>query len=871
MNGTPYISNDTFLVKKMAQQFPPNNEGLLDFDTWNQRGIYNDYSPKVLVFRCATGCVATALGQLLYYWEYPKSVNFSSSIDKYTSEGNNIIVDTDATAYDFPTFNMLSGLLNPIKYDFSNQEKAMLSFACGVSTKMNYGVFSSGANPVDLFNAITDKWEYGSADYSEDWTDEIKSTAIQNIKDGMPVLIGLYQTQEEGGHRVLVEGYDDVTDNFLINMGWGSNNDGLWFDLGNPLTGRPASVGKYNMVGNIIYNIHPETAWNQAYGNSENTKFSPYAAPSEFKEKWKITHGKNRTKFEGIISGKGGKIYALAKPMDLNQGQKSYLFTIDNYGTNHYEMEINDELVIDGDAGTYPAQGFDGGIYFATTYKLYKCDSESKAIDVIKTISAPEGFEKALRLDNEGNIYISSIENLSPYTNRVRSFSSDGSERWVYTIPTGGSSYREICVDSSYDRVFVNYYNSSLKTGHLVMLDSKNGHVLGSRTWNDIPYASEVGEPSVGSDGIVYIGMKTILYALEPDISLSIKWEKDLPLGYIAESPTVVRDKVYVANWGVPPEYNISSIDVDNGNITWQYKLNLGNYDNIRGNLLVGANSVLSFLIYRKDDESSTLYSLQDNGNTYEFLDSVKYNIQEAFNLALGPNNTLYVIGEERVLALTDGERGNPFRAGMGFVNNRPPQVHLQISSTDESDPTSATLSWQSIDPDGHDMKYSLYLGSREIDDVENETPSGGMKLIASNINSTEYHLEDMQNGKEYYWQVIATDGQAVSTAPSGVQIIPVGVEEENTSLPMMYDLKQNVPNPFNPSTKIYFSVPAEGHVSLEVFNLLGQRVDILVSEILPPGNRSTIWNATNVPAGSYFCRLRSGDFTKTIKMTVVK
>jgi len=96
-------------------------------------------------------------------------------------------------------------------------------------------------------------------------------------------------------------------------------------------------------------------------------------------------------------------------------------------------------------------------------------------------------------------------------------------------------------------------------------------------------------------------------------------------------------------------------------------------------------------------------------------------------------------------------------------------------------------------------------------------------------------------------------------------------VEEISGNLPQTFSLEQNYPNPFNPSTKINFSVPVEGLVSIDVFNSIGQKVTTLVNEQMNAGNYSVDFNAVNLPSGIYFYKLQAGSFAETRKMLLLK
>ena len=83
--------------------------------------------------------------------------------------------------------------------------------------------------------------------------------------------------------------------------------------------------------------------------------------------------------------------------------------------------------------------------------------------------------------------------------------------------------------------------------------------------------------------------------------------------------------------------------------------------------------------------------------------------------------------------------------------------------------------------------------------------------------------------------------------------------------------LSQNFPNPFNPSTKIRYSVTQSTNVVIKVFDVLGNEIETFVNEEKPAGTYELKWNAANLPSGVYFYQLRSGDFIETKKMVLMK
>ena len=99
----------------------------------------------------------------------------------------------------------------------------------------------------------------------------------------------------------------------------------------------------------------------------------------------------------------------------------------------------------------------------------------------------------------------------------------------------------------------------------------------------------------------------------------------------------------------------------------------------------------------------------------------------------------------------------------------------------------------------------------------------------------------------------------------------PSAANDGTNALPLSYELKQNYPNPFNPSTVIKFDVARAGHVHLAVYDVLGRIVTTLVDDQKSPGRYSIEWNAGTMSSGVYYYRIRSGNFTATKKLILLK
>ncbi len=102
-------------------------------------------------------------------------------------------------------------------------------------------------------------------------------------------------------------------------------------------------------------------------------------------------------------------------------------------------------------------------------------------------------------------------------------------------------------------------------------------------------------------------------------------------------------------------------------------------------------------------------------------------------------------------------------------------------------------------------------------------------------------------------------------------QGLPTDVREIKIGVPTNFSLEQNYPNPFNPLTKIRFTIPVKDIVTLKVFNALGEEVVELVNKEMNPGTYEVDFRAHNLSSGVYFYTLKTSNFTRTMKMLLLK
>jgi len=106
---------------------------------------------------------------------------------------------------------------------------------------------------------------------------------------------------------------------------------------------------------------------------------------------------------------------------------------------------------------------------------------------------------------------------------------------------------------------------------------------------------------------------------------------------------------------------------------------------------------------------------------------------------------------------------------------------------------------------------------------------------------------------------------------PKNYTPAPIGIKQISNEIPSVFKLNQNYPNPFNPTTKISFSVPQSGFVSLKVYDLTGREVANLVNNKLEAGTYEYDFDGSKLTSGIYFYRMNTGSYSETLKMMLIK
>ncbi len=237
-----------------------------------------------------------------------------------------------------------------------------------------------------------------------------------------------------------------------------------------------------------------------------------------------------------------------------------------------------------------------------------------------------------------------------------------------------------------------------------------------------------------------------------------------------------------------------------------------------------------STLIYSGQPQAQGAGTAATARTTTAYLSSHGLVSQEA---SVGPDATLLVLAPgsmEEVRLSVETERGTV--VGQGVV--RQGQALISVEGDDDMTPdvTEGAL------PD-----EALFLKAASAD--------GGAKSSLQIVS-----VKDAITG--------SVEGQGVRYQTDAMLI--VGIDE----IPSDFKLDQNYPNPFSAVTTIRYGLPSDAPVRIEVFNVLGQRVAVLVDEVQEAGNHEAVFHSRGLASGLYFCKLEAGGFRSMRQMMLV-
>lgn len=288
------------------------------------------------------------------------------------------------------------------------------------------------------------------------------------------------------------------------------------------------------------------------------------------------------------------------------------------------------------------------------------------------------------------------------------------------------------------------------------------------------------------------------------------------------------------------------------------------NFDSVHHNVAWRSNGPRAFIVSYAGGARDTLVPVNNYAFDPMFVDSVDWELQFASPAIDTGDSTIFDLNATR----SDlGIWGGPW----GKITPYPdlaPRTPLIFSGLVEGDST-VTLSWRP----NTEADLSNYLLFRSFSPG---FPIDSAYLWAT-LPKTDSVFQDGKLTESRYYRLVAIDTASHSSNPtSELALTPTGVGDEPGALPRRFQLHQNYPNPFNSSTLISYTLSRRAQVRLEVFNIAGQLVKVLVNTEQPAGYRQIRWDGTDaaskpVSSGIYLYRLKAEDDTETKKMMLIR
>lgn len=451
--------------------------------TWNQGSPYNIYCPELMGVKAPTGCVATAMAQIMRYHQWPEKGTGSNSYTyeyTYTSNGQTI----KASAQEEMDFSTLTFNWSDMTYSYNNNSTnkqkyavATLMHACGVSVNMGYGQSASGAQSRNLPTAYITNFNYDKSAFyyerkfftSAQWDELI----YNEIAAGRPVHYSGHN--ESSGHSFVCDGYQ--TGGFYhINWGWGGTSDG-YFRLSalDPSTqGIGGSASGYNMSQGAVVNIQkplPSSDYTYSIVSSaglstqdgtvsRNTKISLYPNGQSKEVSGTVFYNNSAVAISNVYYG------VRIKNRATGQSSNVASFSYSNLGTNRGFLSISF-------SGTYIENAGDYEVYPA-----YSLDKGSTWNDVMIQKDAPQYI---LLTVTDSEIKVSTPSNEANLSGTITQLPGQMVENGLYTVNasvTNSGSYFNSDIYASFLILNSNNTASIAKIGGASVTEIESGSTV---------------------------------------------------------------------------------------------------------------------------------------------------------------------------------------------------------------------------------------------------------------------------------------------------------------------------------------------------------------------------------------------------------
>jgi hypothetical protein len=503
MNSGRLISRNVgkgreYLVMTRWNQSPAPYNSMCPYDSQSPNSGYHAY----------VGCVATAMSQLMKYWNHPAQGQGSHTYNhpKYGQQTANF----GSTTYDWD--NMLNAYGNNNYAPEEGDAVATLCYHCGVSVNMDYGgdiEQGSGAQTESVPGAISNYFRYASAASVFNKSDVTvwKNTLKEAFDMGWPMYYAGVETGAPYGHAFICDGYDE-NDYYHFNWGWGGSGDN-WFHI---------DEIDYNSQNKVVKNFVPQEIYNNTAQAPTNVVVTPAAnnelsATVSWKNPSMTLNNSSLTAIDQIVVCRDGEI----------------VYTQDNV-TPGADMTITDDRVPRFDAFVYTIYAVYGGAHGKVAYSNIVSFGPTCGWTINITQASFTGFRGGMI--HVYNAAGTDILQVTTTTSSVQTFPIDvplGHVSFGWSAPTQtGSFSMAFNVKDSQNNVVYSYSGTSEDLAEGVFYEGNNscGNSVGAGVPTNVvavvdednPYNIKVSWDAISAEGYGYqVYRDGLLHRLIPE------------------------------------------------------------------------------------------------------------------------------------------------------------------------------------------------------------------------------------------------------------------------------------------------------------------------------------------------------------------
>ena len=319
--------------------------------SWNQQAPYNTLCPKIDGVAAPTGCIATAMAQIMYYYKYPVSGKGEGSYTVTTSEGNTKYECDINSTYEWA--KMKNKYLRPT--DDKDNVVATLMRDAGAASRMNYQAAGSGTIEWYAAKGFAENFRYDSLAISclqrDFYTDAEWMEMVRKEMEAKQPVLYCGSDEIDGGHAFLLDGIQS-DGKVHVNWGWGKSGDG-WFDIDvlrpniTGFTGEGFNIGQSMVLG--FKKQETPSADEENISQWVTDGYSFYISDNELHVKLTNAYNYSHRVFEGRLgivlqgmSDNSSKLYT--DPIFETDTETPYVGMLSgfNYGDNdHPEVDFN--------------------------------------------------------------------------------------------------------------------------------------------------------------------------------------------------------------------------------------------------------------------------------------------------------------------------------------------------------------------------------------------------------------------------------------------------------------------------------------------------------------------------------------------------